>query len=191
MNTDIYKKLLFSTKISSNAAEEENNRLEIPLYEEVTRILPHSLYKYRNCTKNNFNALRHNKIFFNVPNNFNDPYDCLTYISKRKLFSLLKNSFSSKSEIDIAKKIRNSKNIEIKDLRSNVSFVKNFFYSIKEWSDEEFNSFIEKIEKINPEISKLEEVAPKLIKIAVDFFNSYLLNKINISCFSENNSKKK
>lgn len=70
---------------------------------------PKKLYRFRDCNKRNFNALKTNRIYFNTPNNFNDPHDCLIYIDYDRLeheiksidpvniFNILKKSITQKS----------------------------------------------------------------------------------------------
>lgn len=77
-----YGELLDRTIIPTNESYRDNIK---PLNDIIKQNLPSKLFRFRVCNENTIDAFRKNRIFFNTPNNFNDPHDCLVYIDYDKI----------------------------------------------------------------------------------------------------------
>ena len=45
------------------------------------------LFRYRNGDENSINAFEDNKLYFSIPDYFNDPFDSVAYINQKNLKS--------------------------------------------------------------------------------------------------------
>lgn len=59
----------------------------------IKRIVPLSLYKYRECNDNNLNALRNKKAWFSNPSTWNDPIDVTVQYNLEKDLKILEENF--------------------------------------------------------------------------------------------------
>lgn len=80
-----YGDLLRTTTIPEIATSDEADLLRKPLNEIIKQNLPKKLFRYRECNEYSIDAFRRNLIFFNTPNNFNDPHDCLVYFDNNRI----------------------------------------------------------------------------------------------------------
>lgn len=48
-------------------------------------VFPRFIYRYREVTSNNLDALRSNRLFFSSANYYDDPFDTFLYIDKKRL----------------------------------------------------------------------------------------------------------
>jgi hypothetical protein len=80
-----YRDLLKNTVIRSDESLEKAN----PIFELINSMRRRELFRYRPCDDNNFDALLNDKMYFSIPKKFNDPHDCLSYVDKDQIASLL------------------------------------------------------------------------------------------------------
>lgn len=80
-----YGELLRNTFVPDHVSDEEAWQLRQPLIEMVKQNMPRKLYRYRSCNEHSIDAFRKNRIYFNTPNNFNDPHDCLVYFDYKRI----------------------------------------------------------------------------------------------------------
>ncbi|TDS25586.1 Protein of unknown function (DUF2971) [Halanaerobium congolense] len=136
--------------------------------------IPESLYKYYSPTSDNILDIENKRIWFSHPNNFNDPFDCLTghdylkyekesllnYIDKENLVdnTNINDSFT-KSEIN--KIINSTTSLE------NSSYVKKYYSILKinilsnksDKFQDEIRNYIEKIRRnFNLKIKKMRDI---------------------------------
>lgn len=108
---ETFGKLLLETVIPEKLDINEKIELITPLNEYVKKNIPKTFFRYRSFDSEgkNLNALRNNKMYFNTPNNFNDPHDCLVYIDYEKV----KQEIKKIDLIEMNKFIDDNKNREI------------------------------------------------------------------------------
>lgn len=84
---EVFSKILLETVISEKLDINKKNNLIKPLNEYIKQKIPKTLFRYRSFDNNgnNLNALKNNRLYFNTPNNFNDPHDCLIYINHEEV----------------------------------------------------------------------------------------------------------
>lgn len=106
-----FNKLLLETVIPEKLGINQKIELIKPLNEYVRKNIPKTLFRYRSFDSEgyNLNALRNNKMYFNTPNNFNDPHDCLVYIDYEKV----KQEIKKINLIEINKFIDDNENTEM------------------------------------------------------------------------------
>ena len=80
-----FKKLLEETVIPEVMSYEEREPLLKPLLEYVHSITPAKLFRYRDCSETQFDAFYNDRIYAGNAQKFNDPYDCMFYLNKKKL----------------------------------------------------------------------------------------------------------
>lgn len=80
-----YGELLLKTQKRSNLSREEKSSIDKFLDDFVTANLPQSLFRYRSCDKRSIDAFRLDRLYFNHPQKFNDPQDCLVFFDREKL----------------------------------------------------------------------------------------------------------
>lgn len=97
-NTE-YWELLEKTVVPDVSSSEEAYDLQSPLIEFVKQYLPRRLFRYRVCNEQSIDAFRKNRIYFNSPNNFNDPHDSLVYYD----YDRIKREIESVNALDYAK----------------------------------------------------------------------------------------
>ena len=102
---EAYKTLLYETKISSNANQAERIAKKKQLHDAVKSLLPENLYHFRPVTTKSLDAFSHGRIYFNTPEKFNDPYDCLPYINMEIVEGFCK-SIDINNEISLAQSMR-------------------------------------------------------------------------------------
>jgi len=78
-----YGDLLRETIVPEISTYDETTLLRKPLVDMINSNLPRRLFRYRECNEYSIDAFRKNLIFFNTPNNFNDPHDCLVYFNEK------------------------------------------------------------------------------------------------------------
>ena len=72
-----FKDLLEQTIIPEGSSQEEiKNKLK-PLVSLMIKHMPSRLFRYRDCSEQNFDAFEKDKLFAVSSDKFNDPYDCL------------------------------------------------------------------------------------------------------------------
>lgn len=87
-NNEEWKKTLRSeiiTALTGNPLEKERACAEVGYYYQC--YAPASLYKYYRDTSLNFEAMRDNKMWYSVPCNFNDVFDCDISIDEKEIFN--------------------------------------------------------------------------------------------------------
>lgn len=112
---ETFGKLLLERVIPEKLDINEKIELITPLNEYVKKNIPKTFFRYRSFDNEgkNLNALRNNKMYFNTPNNFNDPHDCSVYIDYEKV----KQEIKKIDLIEMNKFINENKNTKIyKDL---------------------------------------------------------------------------
>lgn len=175
-----YKKLLLSTSYTRGTEAERSFIMQRNQF--LRGFLPNALYKYRECNENSFSAFFEDRIYFNTPSNFNDPFDCSVYIDKKKIVNEIKSLYNidyPKILLDIRK---SSYLIESAFSANELPLVKQIYDYVKGLSDKDFELLhIDKLllkNQIDNYISQMELFADAIIKD--NTFNNF------ISCFSEN-----
>ena len=62
-------------------------------------VFPRFIYRYREVTSNNLDALRSNRLFFSSANYYDDPFDTFLYIDKKRLQKEFDDNFKSSEAI--------------------------------------------------------------------------------------------
>jgi len=166
-----YAELLKQTIISPTDSFDDKYT---PLEKLIQDNAPKALFRFRPCDKNNIDAFWRDRAFHNIPENFNDPHDCLVYFDKAKI----------ENDID------STVNIEtLLHLLPNIS--KDFFMGLG--LPQELEDVL--TGKIDFDVQKACEDDPTLISSAASFFKLTADNLINrvkeyirttpkIACFS-------
>lgn len=186
MNKNKYKELLLSTIIEENLTLEETAQRKKIITEAAKLMLPKKLYRYRICGTNDLDAFLENKIYFNTPAKFNDPYDCLVYADVSLLVKQIE-QISIDSEAQALEKMRASTHIIENEFSPNqLPYVKAHYDYVKSLSDEEFILLINGVKSLDPDyinsskikmLEELKNVGSTMVK--------YGREKANIACFSE------
>jgi len=94
----MYDELLSKTIISGSVSTEEYINQNKSIINLVRNNIPKRLFRYRSCNEISIDAFKNNRIYFNSPNNFNDPNDSLIFINLKQIQeefdSFNKNNFS-------------------------------------------------------------------------------------------------
>lgn len=77
MKREEFDRRLRSIVIPEGTPVSEINRMVLPIREAIVEMMPHSLFRYRNCDQNHINAFETDEIFTVPADWFNDPYDTL------------------------------------------------------------------------------------------------------------------
>ena len=142
-----YEAILKSTVIRGNATQEETSSLLEPILRLANRLRPQVLYRYRECTEYNFDALLNDRVYFNSPLHFNDPYDCLSYIDLEKVKSVL-HEIQPEKTITEMHAMRNSTHLIKECFSPNILPATQALYDwVKGMSDAEFILATERIQQ--------------------------------------------
>lgn len=178
-----YEKLLFETRMPDRSLGADVNKFSTALVECIIQFLPNSLYRYRSCCRQNIDAFLSDKIYFNTPNNFNDPYDCLVYIDKKRTDDFI-NELERYNVIDDLKKMRSSSHIILESFGLNSQGPnKEYYDNVKNLSDDEFNNLLEHVAKIDKK--GFIEFTVRLVQENSLILERFYREKIDIACFSE------
>lgn len=104
MDRQEFSKVLYNTNIPSNADINTTNSATSSLIGFMNQCIPLTLFKYRNCIEDHFDALYHDQIWAATGEHMNDGYDARIYYDKAKVESQLRTVFSDNS---ILTKIQN------------------------------------------------------------------------------------
>ena len=176
----IYGELLEQTIIPENCSSNEYATMYQPLNILINKNMPKRLYRYRTCNENNFDAFQTNKIFFNTPNNFNDPHDCLVYFDDKKIIHELE-PLSMDHYTKVFKEIITTKVIP--------DFMKRFLTD--EIQDEALKAIeqspeilAERVSEIPQNIDKILDYSKDEIHRACDITKKHIKFSSKIACFS-------
>jgi len=164
---------------------------------------PKKLYKYQSLSNYSLRNLKKNCIYFNDPNEFNDPYDTtqpiefedisydklikLVFDDQRgdipKLFMKLRDNSINATEFSqffffISTQIPNIKSKLSHEIKLNGNISEKIINEIINNSQSEFNRFKDFVKK------ELESFLNQTIKTTIDSFREYTKN-YGVSCFSE------
>lgn len=87
-------KVIDNLKLPETYTSEELGEKVLPLYQEIRKILPERLFRYRMCSLRNIEAFNSDEVYAVTTDLFNDPYDGLIKYDDEKLkqfFSMMTN----------------------------------------------------------------------------------------------------
>lgn len=176
-----YIDLWYNTKLPDDHPDFESVVGKIFLARK--NLLPPSLYRFRKCCEADFDALHNDIIYFNIPQNFNDPYDCLLHIDKKRIKNFFEELRSYNLKEDIIK-IRAGSCIPLESLDViNREPVQAFRDRVKNFSIEEVEEILEKAETMDLEalIVQIKQEATQLRQ----FIEQGYKRDTYLACFSE------
>lgn len=185
MNKNKYRKLFLETVIKGNASKEETREKMSPIWEATESMLPKKVYRFRTCSSKEFDALLESKIYFGRPENFNDPYDCMTYIDALAIEKIHIDSLNIEDVIKYFHNIRNSTHQIEKSSPNILPAMKIGYEKIKSLDDNAFTLFIEQVQNAS---QQLDNIKARLKEELMDVKNSiikYAQIKPSVACFSE------
>lgn len=94
---------LLAKEIPDNLDPKEESKIVSEIFKYCWDLTPENLYRYRACNENNFTTLQENKFLLTKPTLFNDPYDSLLFIDRKKIFNYL----TQNQEFDTIEKLQN------------------------------------------------------------------------------------
>jgi hypothetical protein len=165
---------------------------------------PKKIYKYQPVNQYSLRNLKNNHIFFNNPNDFNDPFDTfqevkLKAISKTWLKDYLLQNSKERMILERVEKGEGS----IEDIEDIIVFLSNSLFQFKDKILNNFNivvtdNIVDNLHQIINEISNLKDIQNIIAKLfyeskyetfgkILESFRHDHLNKIGISCFAEEN----
>lgn len=113
---NMQRKEFWDTLCSLDGRDIQNDRKR--LAEKI--FLPRYLYRYRNVTFNNLDALRTNHLYFSLANYYDDPFDTFLHIDIEKIRSEFESNFSEEGLVRLAHAMK-----DITD-KSNTNFPEEF-----------------------------------------------------------------
>ena len=82
---------LIEKKIPGSLTPEEESKIVGELFDYCWNSTPENLYRYRSCNSYNFDALEKDQFLLTKPTLFNDPYDSLLFIDRKKIIDTILN----------------------------------------------------------------------------------------------------
>lgn len=165
---------LIEKEIPVNLKPEEESKIVGELFDYCWDLTPENLYRYRNCNSFNFEALEKDKFLLTNPICFNDPYDSLLFIERKKLVDTILNS--NVNDVDLIERLNN-------DLEFRTSQIKLLG---KDFVDTFLKAFPFRNQKEKEYYKKLSD------KISVDFIDKIIDEAIKslkqsslVGCLSE------
>lgn len=155
----------------------DNKSTEFKLYKgifitQIKNLVPDTLYKYRECNDNNFNALANKEAYFSYPSEWEDELDVTVQFNSDKdrnnlnnyIDEIIKNCCNSILE-PYKKKTCNENMLEInnelllvlssiKEQKSKPNYDKLNLLIMKKFNENEAKNLLEKIEKVYNHLSK-------------------------------------
>ena len=177
-----YKKLLKTTIIRADVPLKESEEFKTFL-NLLTEIRPKKLFRYRICSENNFDALIDDKVYFNSPTKFNDPHDCLVYVDKKKISSLL---YQVDDISIIVKFMRDNRNFNSDFSPNDYPTIQHFRNKLQNANDEKAVLIWESIKSRNDSVrNDLIKEWHELIQASRSVAREWTRERENIACFSE------
>lgn len=171
MTKDDFIKFILETEIPENC--ENESKIVRDIFRYSWDLTPKDLYRYRFCNSNSFEALIEDKFLLTQPTLFNDPYDSLLYIDRKRLMD----SIDLESDFDIIQKLKNDKYYrrEQEDLLGK-DFIKKFLML------ESFKSLAEKNQYQSKSVKTNSYIIDSIINESIEALKQSSL----VACLSEN-----
>lgn len=186
-SVDEYKSLLLSTVVRGDIAPDDAKVMLSPVFKSIDDMRPRKLYRYRTCNENNFDALLNDRVYFNIPRNFNDPHDCLSFVDNEKICKMIEQESDLDSLSKIMTDMRQSTYLIKESFSPNILPAMRAVYSlVKSMTDEQFAQQINELQFKSGDLRNvLSEV--QTIKEYCHAQNEKLMrDETYIACMSEN-----
>ena len=177
-----YKEFLKTTIIRGDVplGESEEFKTFVSLLVEIQ---PKKLFRYRICNENSFSALLDDRIYFCSPTKFNDPHDCLVYVDRNKLSSLL---YQADDISSIVKIMSNSRIFNNNFSPNDYPTIQYFRSKLPNSSTEESALVLDSIESMDASVrNRLRNEWHALIQKIFSIQRELARKSESIACFSE------
>lgn len=115
-----FEKILEGIRVPANMGMEQQAQLMKPISDIVEEMLPSRLYRFRQCSERNFDAVYKDQIWVSRGSDVNDDYDTCLYYDNKKINEWLKSLHDEKFYLKI---------LNLKSTQSIPKLIRDFFPS--------------------------------------------------------------